>query len=125
MIRREKIQEFVNRVVKRFQPRKVILFGSYACGIPTEDSDVDIMLVMPHRGPGSSLATRVLLACPRDFSLDLMVRSPAEIRRRVEMGDAFLTEVTTKGVVLHESRDTRVGGQGRVAARCLDMEYME
>jgi hypothetical protein len=55
MISRDKIQMFVDQVVERFQPRKVILFGSYAHGNPTEDSDVDIMLVMPHRGRGRAL----------------------------------------------------------------------
>jgi len=41
--------------------------------------------------------------------MDLMVRAPAEMRRRLRSGDPFLHEVTTKGVVLYESRGARVG----------------
>jgi hypothetical protein len=41
--------------------------------------------------------------------LDLLVRTPAQVRRRLRMGDQFLREVTAKGIVLHESRDARVG----------------
>jgi len=41
--------------------------------------------------------------------MDLIVRSPAEIRRRLAMGDSFLREMTTKGIVLHEADDARVG----------------
>ncbi len=109
MISRDDIQRFVDHVVEQFRPAKVILFGSYAYGSPTEDSDVDLMVVMPHKGSSAQAATRVRLACPREFAMDLIVRSPAEVRRRVRMGDTFLKEITTKGVVLHESGGTRVG----------------
>ncbi|HWE02991.1 MAG TPA: nucleotidyltransferase domain-containing protein [Tepidisphaeraceae bacterium] len=102
MIPREQIQAFVDQVVRRFRPARVILFGSYAYGCPTEDSDVDLMVIM-RRGSGASAATRIRLACPRSFPMDLIVRTPAEIRRRIRMGDSFLKEVTSKGIVLHEN----------------------
>lgn len=105
MIARKEIQQFVNGVVERFHPTKVILFGSYAYGTPNEDSDVDLMVIMPHRGPSPRMATKIRLTCPRDFAMDLIVRSPAEVRRRVRMGDVFLREVTSKGIVLHDNRD--------------------
>jgi uncharacterized protein len=106
----EDIQAFVDQVVRRFRPAAVILFGSYAYGRPTEDSDVDLMVVMSHRGPGAKVATRIRLACPRAFPMDLIVRTPTEVRRRLRMGDSFLREVTSKGIVLHESGDSAVGG---------------
>ena len=80
----------------------MILFGSYAYGHPTPDSDVDIMVVMPHRGSSAEAAAAIRLACPRDFPMDLIVRSPSELRRRIQIGDSFLREVTLKGSVLHE-----------------------
>jgi predicted nucleotidyltransferase len=104
MISREDIQAFVDQVAARFRPSKVILFGSYAYGEPNEDSDVDLVVVMPYRGPSPKLAARIRLDCPHSFPMDLLVRSPAEIRRRLKMGDTFLREVTTKGVVLHEAQ---------------------
>jgi len=109
MITRAVIQTFVNQVVRQFRPAKVILFGSYAYGQPTEDSDVDLMLIIPHKGPSAKMATRIRLACPRTFPMDLIVRSPAEMRRRLAQGDSFLHEVTSRGVVLHESHDARMG----------------
>ncbi len=105
MISRNDIKTFVDQVVARFKPSRVILFGSYAHGIPTTDSDVDLMVVMRHRGPSARVATRIRLACPRSFPMDLMVRSPAEVRRRMAMGDSFLREVMSKGIVLHEADD--------------------
>ncbi len=104
MVTRKEIKSFVQEIVQRFQPGKVILFGSYAYGQPNEDSDVDLMVIMPHRGSGAKKATEIRLACPRKFSLDLLVRTPAEVQRRVQMGDQFVREVTTRGVILHENR---------------------
>lgn len=109
MVSRADIQMFVDEVVRRFRPASVVLFGSYAHGHPTEDSDVDLMVIMPHRGPSASAATRIRLACPRAFPMDLIVRTPAEVRRRVRAGDAFLRDVTARGIVLHESHDARMG----------------
>jgi predicted nucleotidyltransferase len=105
MISREEIQRFVDEVVRRFRPREVILFGSHAHGRPTRDSDVDLMVIMPHRGSGAQAATRIRLACPRKFPMDLIVRTPAEVRRRLKMGDPFVREVTSRGIKLHDAGD--------------------
>jgi len=110
MVSRSDIQRFVDQVVRHFHPAAVILFGSYAHGHPTEDSDVDLMVVMRHRGPSARTATRIRLACPRAFPMDLIVRRPAEVRRSRRTRDAFLEEITSKGIVLHESGDVRLGG---------------
>jgi predicted nucleotidyltransferase len=109
MIARRDILAFVDRVVTHYRPNAVILFGSYAYGQPTEDSDVDLLMVMPHRGASAKIATQIRLGCPRSFPMDLLVRTPAEIRRRLRMGDQFLREITTKGIVLHETGNARMG----------------
>ena len=108
MIEMDKIRLLSERIAREFHPERIILFGSYAYGTPTADSDVDLMVVMPHRGSGPRTATRIRLACPRTFPMDLIVRTPAEVRRRLDMGDSFLREVTSKGIVLHEASDARV-----------------
>ena len=58
MVSREQIQAFVDQVVRRFRPARVILFGSYAYGDPTEDSDVDLMVIMHHGGSGANAGRR-------------------------------------------------------------------
>jgi predicted nucleotidyltransferase len=40
----------VRRIVEQFQPEKIILFGSHACGSADPDSDVDLLVIMPFTG---------------------------------------------------------------------------
>ncbi|MDD9973311.1 MAG: nucleotidyltransferase domain-containing protein [Candidatus Poribacteria bacterium] len=46
MVTRQEIQATCDDIVREFAPLQVILFGSYAYGTPTEDSDVDLLVVM-------------------------------------------------------------------------------
>src|SRR5262249_32554742 len=106
------IRRFARQVAERFQPEKIILFGSYACGTPTADSDVDILVIMPARHKHSQ-AYRIRLAVPAPFPMDLLVRTPEEMRWRLAEGDLFHTEIVSKGKVLYEKGNARVSAQGR------------
>jgi len=109
MLIQQQIQSFVEQVAIRFRPMQVILFGSHAYGEPTEDSDVDLMVLMRHRGPSAAIAGKIRLACPREFPMDLIVRTPAEIRRQLGIGDPFLSKIIEHGVVLYEADNATVG----------------
>src|SRR5207247_5809432 len=78
-VSRREIRRFVDQVVRRFSPSRVILFGSHAYGRPTADSDVDLMVIMSHRGSGAKAATKIRLSCPRSSPMDLTVRTPGEV----------------------------------------------
>jgi predicted nucleotidyltransferase len=93
------------------------LFGPYAYGQPTVDSDVDLMIVMPHREASPKVAARIRLACSHHFPMDLLVRSPSELRRRLKLGDSFNQEVISRGVILHEADNTRMAGKSRSGFR--------
>jgi len=100
------IREFCKRVVQEFRPQKVILFGSYAYGRPTADSDVDLLVVMRFRGRGVRKAIEIESRLPPPFPLDLLVRTPAQLRRRLAINDFFLREVVEKGRILYEASDS-------------------
>ena len=106
MVPRQDIQATCDDIVREFAPLQVILFGSYAYGTPTEDSDVDLLVVMPiPKSETRRQAAEILQNIPRRFRMDLLVRSPEEIAYRVSYNDWFLREVTEKGEVLYESAD--------------------
>ena len=104
MVTRQEIQATCDDIVREFSPLQVILFGSYAYGTPTEDSDVDLLVVMDI--PKSEFlpqAIEIRQRVPRRFSMDLLVRSPEEIAYRLSYNDWFLREITERGELLHGS----------------------
>ena len=109
MIARQKIRKFAAEVARRFKPRKIILFGSYAYGKPTEDSDVDLLVIMPFEGRSSEKATEIRLRVRSTFPLDLLVKTPDTVRKRIAMEDFFLREITQKGKLLYEAAHAGVG----------------
>lgn len=106
------IRRFADAVAERFQPEKIILFGSRAYGEPHEDSDVDILVIMPARNELDQ-AVRICLAVDYQFPLDLIVRTPANLLWRLEEGDSFLKEITSRGKILYEKTDSGVGAKSR------------
>lgn len=103
------IQAFSQRVVDQFQPEKVILFGSYAYGQPTEDSDVDILVILPFEGLPVRQAIKIRQHIPAPFPLDLIVRTPEQIQQRLEMEDFFIQDILNNGQVLYKANHARVG----------------
>src|SRR6266851_8677704 len=72
------IRRFARQFAERFKPEKIILFGSYAYGTPHEDSDVDILVVMPCRNRINH-AVEIRWQFPVPFSMDLIVRTPRQM----------------------------------------------
>src|SRR5437899_2978854 len=106
------IQRLAREIADEFQPDKIILFGSYAYGKPHQDSDVDLLVVMPAWNEISK-ASRISCAVERPFPLDILVRTPENLRWRLEEGDWFLLEAIGKGKVLYEKANRAVDSQSR------------
>src|SRR5207249_11587747 len=106
------IRRFARRIAERFQPDKIILFGSYAYGKPHVESDVDLLVIMRTKN-AIDQSLRIKTAFERLFSLDLIVRTPWQIERGLKDDNWFLREIMEKGKVLYEARDRQVGSQSR------------
>src|SRR5438128_537802 len=96
---------YARAIAEEFHPDKIILFGSYAYGTPHEDSDVDLLVVMPTRDQHAQ-AVRILWRLAAPFPLDLIVRTPQEMAWRLEEGESFTTTLVSQGKVLYEKDDT-------------------
>lgn len=112
MVSRRDIRRVCSQIAREFQPQRIILFGSYAYGQPTPDSDVDLLIVMPFEGRATEQAVKISSRLDHRFPIDLLVRTPQEIRERLGWNDVVLREIATKGEVLYESGDAGVDGQG-------------
>src|SRR6266481_742921 len=70
-------------------------------------SCVDFLVIMKRtRLKGERMSVRIRLAIPRDFPLDLLVRTPADVAKRLRWRDPFICELLEKGQVLYEANDT-------------------
>lgn len=101
MISIEKIQSFSQQIAEKFQPERIILFGSYAHGNPSEDSDVDLLVILPFEEMPVQKAISIRQQIKAPFPLDLMARTPQQIQNRLEMGDLFIQDIISKGRVLY------------------------
>jgi uncharacterized protein len=102
-IPRARIQSYCDAIAREFHPRKIVLFGSYAYGRPTADSDVDLLVILPFRGSELSKAIQIRSRFDTPFPLDLIVRKPEFIARRQQERDMFIECIMTRGKVLYES----------------------
>jgi predicted nucleotidyltransferase len=100
------IRRFAREVARRFEPKKIFLFGSRAYGKPHADSDVDILVVMPARNQLDQ-AVKIERTCDPPFPLDLLVRTPANFRKHLADGDSLLCEIVAKGKILYEEDNKR------------------
>src|ERR1044071_740562 len=93
----------IQTIVQKLNPEKIVLFGSYAYGMPNPHSDVDLLVIMKTRASPkerSWAVSRLLL--PRPFPVDILVKTPREVKQGLETGDFFLREVLTRGKVLYD-----------------------
>src|SRR2546427_12152984 len=102
------IRRYARAIAEEFHPDQIILFGSYAYGTPHEDSDVDLLVVMPARNQHDQ-AVRILWRLAAPFPVDLIVRTPKEMSWRLEEGESFLTSIVSQGKILYEKDDEGVG----------------
>ena len=97
------IEELSEQIARAFNPQKIILFGSYAHGEPAWDSDVDLLVVMPFRGRPNRQAVKIRNRIDTQLALDLVVRTPRQVSRRLAMGDSFMRDIIERGKVVYEA----------------------
>jgi predicted nucleotidyltransferase len=96
----------LQNLIEQIQPQKIILFGSYAYGNPTPDSDVDLLVIVEGK-EGETRRERYLRVAlalsPRWFPADIIVHTPEELEERLTHS-FFLREILTKGKVIYERK---------------------
>ncbi|MEK7146791.1 MAG: nucleotidyltransferase domain-containing protein [Patescibacteria group bacterium] len=100
-ITQEKIQEVTEKIVREFQPEKIILFGSYAWGTPTQDSDVDLFIVKETLNTRETAREIDGSIRPRPFPIDLIVYKPESVKNALAANDFFIKDIIAKGRVLY------------------------
>ena len=112
MVNFDRINALSERIVREFQPDRIILFGSYAYGEPGDDSDVDLLVVLPFEGKAAYKAGEIRNRVRPEFAVDLIVRSPEQVQDRLAQNDWFMRDIFEKGRTLYETVNGRVGTEG-------------
>ena len=97
------ISTMVDRIVGRFGPSRVVLFGSYARGTAIESSDVDLLVVLPNGTDRRHAAVeihRTLGDLP--VAKDIVVTTPEEIGRRGHVVGGVLCAALREGKTIYE-----------------------
>jgi uncharacterized protein len=105
MITKEQIQEATKRLVEVYQPEAIYLFGSYAWGEPTEDSDIDLMIVVEdaHNSEFSFIIKGNKALAGIGFPIDFLINSTNDFDMRARHRSNLEFLVKEKGVKLYES----------------------
>ena len=106
MIEMDRIELLSKQIAKEFRPNRIILFGSYAYGDPTDDSDVDILVILPFAGKPARKAIEIRAKINPHIPVDLIVRTPQQVEERVAMNDWFMREIVEKGRTLYEENNS-------------------
>jgi len=102
-VKQAEILKIAKAIGAQFRPQKIYLFGSYAYGKPTVDSDVDLLVLMDTNLSNVQQAIQIRKAIRFPFASDLLVRTPKQLAERLALGDDFIHEIVTKGQVLYET----------------------
>ena len=97
--------QIVETIKTKYNPEKIILYGSLAYGVPDKNSDIDLLIIKetPER-PLDRMTLIHRIVDIRDSSypaLSPIVLTPDEIKQRLDIGDQFIREILTKGEVLY------------------------
>lgn len=97
------LRRVTNMIVQEYAPEKIVLFGSWVWGKPTVDSDVDLLIVKKSKKDRFSrefdLRTRLV---GHGFPpMDLLIYTPAELKKRVTIGDFFILDILKRGKILY------------------------
>lgn len=104
------LPQAIKRIVSELKPQKIILFGSYAYGNPTPDSDVDLLIITDTNGNDKEKYRAASMSLyPRQFPVDILIKTPKEVADALnggKDGSFFIREIIKKGKVLYD-RDKR------------------
>lgn len=106
MVSRTSIADLSQHIAREFHPERIILFGSHAHGTPRHDSDVDLLVILDFEGTNMMKSLEILSRTQPAFAVDIIVRTPEEVQRRLDWNDFFMRDVIEQGQVLYESHHT-------------------
>lgn len=106
MIDSKKIDEVATRIASRFNPYKIILFGSYANGTPNDDSDLDLLIVQDSDLPMQKRGLDIRMSLiGTKIPLDILIYTKLEFEQEKSKNSSFLNSAIKNSKILYERAD--------------------
>ncbi|NQU82504.1 MAG: nucleotidyltransferase domain-containing protein [Parcubacteria group bacterium] len=102
---KQEIRKIRDQIVKKYKPEKIILYGSFAYGNPHKDSDVDLLVIKKTKKARTKRHLEIdRMLLDRTMPLDILVYTPAEIKKRLLLGDFFIKDIIMQGKILYAGK---------------------
>ena len=101
---RKQIEIIINKLKQDYDPDQIILFGSYAYGNPTDESDIDLLIIKNTQEPILDRwmsVRRLVTDLRKGLAFSPIIVTPSELKIRLEKGDPFFEEILQKGKKLY------------------------
>lgn len=99
---KQEIKNITDQIVKKYKPEKIILYGSFAYGKPTKNSDLDLLIIKNTKKSRVERIKEVLMKVQCDIPLEPLVYTPRELNERINLGDSFIKEAMNRGKLIYE-----------------------
>jgi predicted nucleotidyltransferase len=102
---KKEVERCIQKITKEYKPEKIYIFGSYASGKITADSDVDFFIEKKTTKPRIERqreVSRILI--DRKIPIDIIVFTPSETKKRISLGDRFISEIVSPANLMYEKK---------------------
>ena len=102
----KEIKKITKQIVEKYQPEKIILFGSFAWGKPHEWSDIDLFIIKESKKKcrEREYDLRLKLLGNKFPPMDLLIYTPQEVKQRLQIGDFFIRDIFKLGKIIYAAK---------------------
>jgi len=101
------VKKFINLIIKKFNLKKIIIFGSFARGDYHKGSDLDLIIVGEFKERFIDRIGKILELNNSDLEIDVMVYTEEELQKMIQEKRPFIEQALEEGIVVYEKRDTK------------------
>ena len=101
------VKRFINLIVKKFNLKKIIIFGSFARGDYHKGSDLDLIIVGEFKERFIDRIGKIIELNDSDLEIDVMVYTEEEFQKMIQERRPFIEQALEEGIIVYEKRDTK------------------
>ncbi len=101
------VKRFINLIIKKYNLKKIIIFGSFARGDYHKGSDLDLIIVGEFKERFIDRIGKILELNNSDLEIDVMVYTEEELQKMIQEKRPFIEQALEEGIVVYEKRDTK------------------